>query len=103
MSNNFEKRSFFEKLLRPLEEEGHLACSAYLFDVEKVRVLAVIFSHNQARKMFNEGSNWAVSSWTTSRVSSVPWNLVGVLWWQQRRQPIGTPGCWPWPWFTMLK
>ena len=73
MTNNVEERSFYEKLLRPLEEEGQLAWSAYLFNVEKARALAAILSQDQARKMLNEGPKWAGAWWTTSRASSVLW------------------------------
>ena len=51
MTDNVEVRSFYKTFLRPLEEEGQLAWSAYLFNVEKARALAAILSQDQARKM----------------------------------------------------
>ena len=59
MNDNTKEVSFFEKLLQPLDEEGQLAWSEYLFNVEKARALAAILSQDQARKMLNEGPKWA--------------------------------------------
>ena len=49
-----------------------------MFNVEKARALAALITPEQAQKMLIEGLKWAGTGWTTSRASSVLWNLVGI-------------------------